>query len=339
VSDWPCGFLDGPAAEVLRSYGMLCPDQSVLTLGNRGGFSGARLWKVGDGVGACCLRAWPPGDPTPERLSWIHGLMRRGRERGLDFVPAVARTAQGTTWIAHGGRLWDVIAWMPGQADFQEQPTPARLDAACMALARLHGAWAGVDPVQGPCPGIGRRLRIAQEWIHIIESGWCPEFEEQETDPVLPWAQRAWTLFQSRIGSVPRTLATWRDRAFLLHPCLCDIWHDHVLFEGDRVSGLIDYGGVKVDHCAVDLARLLGSLVEDNADRRDAGLNAYLRCRPLSWEEQALVGVLDETGAVIAVANWLNWLYRDGKTYEDRTAVARRLAKVVQRLEKGKSPV
>jgi homoserine kinase type II len=138
------------------------------------------------------------------------------------------------------------------------------------------------------------------------------------------------------IENVPRALAPWSERNLRLHPCLCDIWHDHVLFNGERVSGLIDYGGVKVDHVAVDLARLLGSMVGDNAQQRSAGLNAYLRCRPLLPEEQVLVDVLDETGTVIALANWLKWLYRDEKKFEDRTAVAQRLSTLVERVEKWK---
>jgi Ser/Thr protein kinase RdoA (MazF antagonist) len=328
--------LDPAAAEVLRRYPIIRPGEIPVALGNRGGFSGARLWRVEGMTTAYCLRAWPPGDPAPERLNWIHGLMQRARDVGLDFVPAIAKTCQGTGWVAHAGRLWDLTTWMAGRADFHDEPTSMRLEAACTCLARLHGAWADIGRALGPCPGIGRRLDIAHDWITVIESGWHPVFGVNPSDPVRPWAERAWCLVHGMIEDVPRALATWSERRLPLQPCLCDIWHDHVLFNGETVSGLIDYGGVKVDHVAVDLARLLGSMVGDNVDQRSAGLNAYLRCRALSWEEQALVAILDETGTVIAVANWLKWLYRDGKTFEDRTAVARRLSKLVERMAKWK---
>ena len=42
---------------------------------------------------------------------------------------------------------------------------------------------------------------------------------------------------------------------------------------------------------------------------------------------------LDETGTILGAANWLRWLYRDGRSYEDRNAVARRLEVLVRRLE------
>src|SRR5262249_37888513 len=117
-------------------------------------------------------------------------------------------------------------------------------------------------------------------------------------------------------------------------PCLCDVWHDHVLFEGDVVTGLVDYGGVKLDHVAVDLARLLGSMAGDSAELRNAGLRAYKRFRPISWEEEALVTVLDETGTVVALATWLKWLYVDGISFEDPAGVAQRMAALVRRVEK-----
>jgi homoserine kinase type II len=118
-----------------------------------------------------------------------------------------------------------------------------------------------------------------------------------------------------------------------LQPCLGDLWHDHVLFDGDTVTGLIDYGAARLDHVAVDLARLLGSLAGDESNLRAAGLTAYRRVRPLSPDEEALVTVLDRTGTILGAANWLLWLYREGRVFEDREGVARRLAALVERIE------
>src|SRR5262249_26147424 len=154
-----------------------------------------------------------------------------------------------------------------------------------------------------------------------------------ELDPVEPWAERAWRLVQTRIHDLPQRLAGWTPRRWPLQPCLCDIWHDHVLFEGDGVTGLIDYGSVKVDHVAADLARLLGSLVGDDTEMRAAGLGAYRQVRPLTGDEEELAWFLDETGTLLGAVNWLTWLYCEGRRYEDRHAVAGRLAEIVKRLD------
>jgi Ser/Thr protein kinase RdoA (MazF antagonist) len=137
---------------------------------------------------------------------------------------------------------------------------------------------------------------------------------------------------------VPRRLAPWLSRAVPLQPCLCDIWHDHVLYEGDLVVGVIDFGAAKVDHVAVDLARLLGSVAGGDAALWSAGIQAYGRWRPLGAEEEALAAVLDETGVVVGLATWLRWLYRDGRTFADRPAVAGRLADLLVRAAAARMP-
>jgi Ser/Thr protein kinase RdoA (MazF antagonist) len=317
---------------VLAHYPVALRGGALTALWNHGGFSGARLWQLESVGGALCLRAWPEPGPGAERLRFLHHLMSRARAEGLAFVPALLRTTAGTTWVDHAGRLWELTTWQPGRADFHERPTLARLQAACTALARVHTAWKEVRFQRAPCPAIQRRLAAVREWQAMLRAGWRPRFAPD--DPVRPWAERAWEAVQARIDLVPRRLAAWADQPLPVQPCLCDVWHDHVLFEADDVTGLIDYGSVKLDHVAVDLARLLGSLVGDCAERQAAGLDEYGRILPLSADERALVALLNWTGTLLGAANWLKWLYRDGKPYEDRAAVARRLAVLVERIER-----
>ena len=56
----------------------------------------------------------------------------------------------------------------------------------------------------------------------------------------------------------------------------------------------------------------------------------------LSWgiSRTGLVAVLDETGTFLGAANWLKWLCWEGRSFEDRAGVARRLAVLVERLER-----
>jgi Ser/Thr protein kinase RdoA (MazF antagonist) len=153
-------------------------------------------------------------------------------------------------------------------------------------------------------------------------------------EPVRPWAEKAWRLVGLWIGRLPDRLAPQAARAVPVQPCLCDLWHDHVLFESETVTGMLDYGSVKMDHVAVDLARLLGSLVGDDLEMQATGIEAYRSVRPLSAEEVDLVRVLDETGTVLGAANWLRWLYHEGRRYEDLGSVARRLKALVERMER-----
>jgi homoserine kinase type II len=263
--------------------------------------------------------------------------MKQARGERLFFVPAVYPTLEGATFLLRAGRFWELTDWMPGQADFQDAPSASRLASACEALAKLHLAWNRNLPQSGPCPAIRRRLERCRQWLELVSSGWQPNLRNA-LDPVAEPAARAWRLLGTRAPRIPALLAPWENRVFALQPCLCDIWHDHILYEGERISGVIDYGSLKQDCVAVDLARLLGSMVGDDAAMWTVGLYAYRALRPLSDGEERVIQVLVRTGTVLALANWLKWLYFDGRVFDDRREVARRLKTLVNRVERWEPP-
>src|SRR5258708_31355678 len=78
-------------------------------------------------------------------------------------------------------------------------------------------------------------------------------------------------LFLERREQAMKQLTPWLNRKVLLHYCLGDVWSAHVLFTGDEVMGLIDYGGMPLDHPAQDLARLFGSMSQRHARIRPLG--------------------------------------------------------------------
>lgn len=323
------GPTDTDARAVLARFGLA--GAPAEPLGNRGGFSGARLWRVRTEWGDLCLKAWPPGHMSPRFHAGTADLIRFARDAGLAFVPVVRPAPDGLTCIQYVDRFWDLTGWMPGAADFHDNPSPARLRAATVALARLHRVWNHSGFTPEPCPAVIRRLFAADGWSYETAGGWSPTLAA--ADPVSPWAERAWNLVIRQLANVRRSLDAWRPVDVPVQPCLCDVWHDHVLFSGDKVTGLIDYGAVKKDSVATDLARLLGSLVGDDAAAYEAGLEAYASVRPLGDKERQLVPVLDRTGVVLSLANWLRRLYLVGEVPDDRVAVAKRIAILVHRAE------
>jgi Ser/Thr protein kinase RdoA (MazF antagonist) len=314
---------------VLSAYPPAVTNARWTPLGSAGGFSGAHVWRGRTaGESDLCLKAHAAGADATRLERVLHRWMLAARTAGLDFVPRVEPTSDGRTVVEAAGRVWDVTAWMPGRADFHANPTDARLVAAVEALARLHEVWGRIEGSRPrPCPAVERRWDALRAWTTLVESGWIPR--PPSDDPVSPHVAAAWSALP---GLAPRArflLAPWLGEPVPVQPCLCDVWHDHVLFTGDRVTGLIDYGAAKVDHVAVDLARLLRSFVPGEPERVAVALQAYRAIRPLPRPE--LVDVLDRTGVVVAVTNWLRWLYHDGRVYPDRAAVAGRIGELVRR--------
>lgn len=323
------------ARGVLAQYPVDWRRTRIERLGSAGGFSGAALWRIRTSEGDFCLKRWPPEHPTEDAIRFIHAVLLHVRRQGLDWVPAPCPNRWGSTWIVFGGRLWELAPWLPGTADFRSDPRPSRLRAALEALARFHRAAEGFPafaPRHGLPPAIRERhdrfQRLAGAWDELarwIVPGVWPE--------LFPLARRAAELAREASGAAGRKLEAAIHWTAPLEPCIRDVWHDHVLFTGERVTGLIDYGALRVDCVATDLARLLGSLVGDDGSLWEIGLSAYESVRPLDDREKAMVSILDSSGTVLAAVNWVQWLYRDRRRFADREAVARRLREVVARLE------
>jgi len=221
---------------------------------------------------------------------------------------------------------------LPGKADFHRQPTAERIANALTAVARIHHAWQSAA-CAGSCPAIQRRLVCAERWQKLLATGWQPRLSAEQPPAMNLWAQRAWPIVRERTGALALRLQISPGNQVPLQPCLCDIWHDHVLFSSDTVTGIVDYGSVRIDHVAVDLARLIGSMAGDDQQLRESALEAYRRQRALSADDTALMELLDESGTLLGAANWLMWVYHDGRLFPDMEKAALRLAALVQRLE------
>ena len=303
-------------------------------LGNHGGFSGAQLWRAETAVGRLCLRRWPLDNPNERQLALIHKVLQHVHDQGLSFVPLPLPTRRGNTFVRHDGYLWELTPWMPGSADFCDRPTSNRLQAAMHALARFHlvAGSDGPDPL-GPSPTMERRFRelrsflngpAAQELRRRVPDHRWPELDEPAVRLMEHLERHRSRLATILVEPLPPVLQ---------QPVIRDIWHDHVLFEGDEVSGIVDFGTMSIDTVVVDVARLLGSLLEYDPFAWKEGLRAYSEVRPLSVGQRGLLSVLDETGIFAGGLVWLRWHYLENRTFENRAGVLARVDHFLKRLE------
>lgn len=334
---------------VLRRYPAACQPIHIHALGAAGGMSGAQFWQLTAPRGTLALRRWPVEHPTPEGLQFIHSVLNHADEHGIAILPVPIRTNDGTTIVVHAGHLWELTPWLPGKADYEHSPHVERLQAAMTVLARFHIAVADF-PLSPPsasrstAPALTGRLARLRD----LESGGIDRLSRAITETTWPELGPLAREFTAALPhAVPRAiagLAPLADQQFTLQPCIRDIWHDHVLFTGDRVSGLVDFGAVQVDTPAADIARLAGSFASCHPQLRvDEGyasndvwstaLAAYTKVRPLSPQEMAAIPALDAAGTILAGCNWVRWIYIDARQFERPGQVARRLRKIIARLE------
>lgn len=325
------------AQSILQQY-QLPPIDRVEYLGGAGGFSGAQLWKVhcvGDGGQAFCLRRWPLQHPDRDRLEWINLVLVHVAANGCAEVAVPRESIQGQRYVPQNGYFWEVSPWMPGVADFVKDPSDVRLANVVDSLARFHLASAQVNLDFRQSPNARSRydaLMSASELIGRIGQV-SPQSLMASEIPSISYLRDSIT----RLGTATaKQLATdlkpFVDEIFPVQPVIRDVWHDHILFTGDQVTGVVDFGAMQMDNIALDLARVLGSLVGDQAERWDFAFNAYGQTRSLQPREVEFALVMDRCASFLASLNWLNWILIEQRSFESPADVEKRISQLIGRL-------
>jgi Ser/Thr protein kinase RdoA (MazF antagonist) len=152
-----------------------------------------------------------------------------------------------------------------------------------------------------------------------------------------PHSELARPIWEAAQVGLPRWLRALQrargNRRAALIPCIRDIWHDHVLYDGPTISGVVDFGSLDYDAPATDVARLVGSLVADDPSRRRLAIESYQAHQTRFAVNAAEVDLLDRSGILIAGLNWIEWLWIERRTFEAMDRVQSRLAEIATRLQ------
>lgn len=321
-----------------RAVGERAPHLLALTSVS-GGFSGAEVWRLLAGEQRWCLRRWPADAPPVPRLRELHRWLRWLHERGGLPVAVPTAAEDGRTWVESAGRVWQLEPWLPGQADFHTHPTPARLADVMQVLARLHRCsarykataegrdWFGVGG--GPSPAIAERLHLLERWDRGTVEATRRCLAALPATPLTQLAHEMLLSAVSRHEQVRRELLAARGVEVPLFPCLRDVWHDHVLYTGESVTGLIDPAAARMDSAAADLSRLLMSLVGPDRRRWQEALEAYAAVRTLTAGERRLILPLALSGTVLSGLYWVERIAA-GDLSAPQERVAARLRRIVE---------
>lgn len=328
---------EGQIERILRLYPEDCQAHQIEALRPADSFSGAALWRLSAPRGELCLRRWPPGYPEPEKLQFIQAVLWHVDQEGFHRVPLPLETAHHHGFVRHAGHLWELAPWLPGEADYRRRPSREKLHNAMVALATFHQAARSFPLAEtgrpARSPGIGDRTlrlqalvggRLAQLRRAIVHDQW-PELASRAT--------RLIGLAEATNRRILPALESASQLKVALQPCIRDVWHAHVLFVGPEVSGFVDFGSMRPENVAGDVARLLGSLAGDNQQDWEVGLSAYQEVRQLSSDELSLVTAFDRSTVLMGGLQWLEWFFLEGRQFDNRDAVLARVDEFVARLE------
>ncbi|MGI9519172.1 MAG: aminoglycoside phosphotransferase family protein [Pirellulaceae bacterium] len=314
---------------------------AIEDLGAAGGFSGANLWRIVDADRVLCLRRWPRQQvDRQQRLTWIHEVIEQAYHSGCSFLAVPLPNANDQSLTSHNGYLWQLEPWMPGLANFRESPSEKKLYGGIQALAQFHEAMRGKARPSRCSPGIMmRRERMAELWQQgavterflQIESG---SLAHDAPHGIRPLAQSICDVFRLLAPAISRQLNWAMGVPVEIQPVLGDVWHDHLLFnEQGIVSGIVDYGAMREDTPASDVARLTGSLVGDDAEQWSRALNAWDEAMPSSVLDRELCRVLDHATTINAAVNWLEWICVEKRDFGALEPVFGRLQRLARRMD------
>lgn len=325
-----------------------------------GGHSGQPVWSVepddeaggADGRAArrFVLKAFA-ADCPPARAAWIHAFVTALHAAGIDAVPAPLAAPGGSTLVADDtGRLWEMCPWRPGMP--LEAPTAAQAAAALALVARMHVAAEGIAFRLGARPP-GRSIPAWERRAAALARVGAQGFRGVSRAPAT-WLARqlserreiACGLLEAGGGrGLVARLAAIRlpagaARAPIV-PVFRDLWHAHVLFEGERVSGIIDPHAAGFDAPAADLARLLGSWRPPAPAVGGEGLvaawagvlAAYEEVRVLPPPERTLVELLDVGGVIGGLDHWFGWVLEEGRCFADPPGAVARVEFLLEKLD------
>lgn len=306
------------------------------------GFSGADVFRLRTDSGEFALRRWPNKSLPVQRILALHRLLDWVGQAGVTQVAVPISGVDGTTLVSIDSGMWQMEPWMPGEANFHVQSSKEKLFEAMGALAAWHRAaatfgpddegreWFRCEP-QSRSPAVVERLEKLHNWL----AGRIRRLEQAVAgaphDEFRDLARQITQTFHAVAPVVANELRSLATRTYRLQPCLRDVWHDHILFTGNNVTGIVDPSACRLENIATDLARLLGSFVEDDRVSWRLAVDAYRRHNTLDDDEYELMRALDRSSVILSGLFWVDRRYLRGTSFIDEAAVLDRLRTIVRR--------
>jgi len=247
----------------------------------------------------------------------------------LDFVPGIVKNRSGSSFIESHGWVWEVLTWKEGEADLSDRVAVQRRSSAAEAVAQVHHHWQKDEVHRQVSPGLLVRIerlrryeaRLPELVLHSQSLGSAASKQVGENHywslgEMLDLSRR--TLAHLSLDST-RLLATLNR---LCHPvevhyAVRDLHNEHVLYQENLVTGIIDFGAARLDEPLLDLVRLLGTQSPYDPQARYESLDFYCNARkelsPSYVEPDRDIlferfSALDHASTLLSALQWLDWL-------------------------------
>lgn len=305
--------------------------------GSAGGFSGALFWQIEISGQSWCLRRWPAGGAAQASgLRWQHRMLNQIQQAGFNRIPVPLTSDAGETLVSAGGAWWQLEPWLSGELARAAEIDANRFKSAIEAMADFHQASSHCSIGAGSLPALRGRLAAFDRWWQRGQPS--PEFRrlmqlaaaDSRLAGLAPILESGFVRLADEVISRlrPWSRGSWETR--VVHG---DLWSDHVLFCGDEVSGLVDFGALKRDHVSLDFARLRGSLAGDCERLRRIFLAHYRGRGGFSDQALELADGYEQSATLLTGLNWLSWICVENRQFAAMEPVLARIQAITRRME------
>ena len=308
--------------ELLRRYNI----NKVSAVDYRG-LSSSRIFKCfGPDGSAFCLKYWPD-EGQAQRLEAIHLGMKQLTVGGVGFTPVVMSTESHSSVVRYQG-CWELISWLPGEANYLRSPNRKKLLSAVLAVAKMHDVWSEQQAV-ALSPTIAQRLQRLEQAEAI-----CNRNHSRTAQATDHLAKRTEHHIKQISGVLRPKLMQLVRAETVVHFCIRDLRAEHLLFTGEDVTGVVDFGAAKVDDPMTDLVRLLSTLEPDDESARLHALADYADARGIAPLDYDKFRVMDLAATLLSAFQWYEWLHLEQRNFSmAREELVQRWREFLDRLD------
>ena len=277
---------DAVPSEVLLAFGMQDAEVTPIEQGLVN-----RHWRLDLGDRRYVLRRYHPRR-TGEAIAWEQWLVDFAAKLGWPVAKPVA-SGDGSTLVEHGGWYCAVAPFLEGTPFAGTSVTAYRRQGE--ALAELHD---NLSDLEGPQrPGFGPTWDLDM-WVGLWGATGFDAIVD-ELDRVRP--ELASLIRTERAKNVRELIDGGVDDLPLL-PIHGDFQRFNLLWEGERITGIVDFDFCRRDVLIADLAPLLSPFMPLEIEEAAALFDGYQSVRPLSQVERTLLLPMARAGLLRWVA-------------------------------------
>ncbi|MDP3790578.1 MAG: putative PEP-binding protein [Candidatus Omnitrophota bacterium] len=213
---------------------------------------------------------------TPSSIEWECSLLERLKKNGFIVVPQLYRTSGGEPFVKVGSDFYKLYEFRPGAHVNWGEIKGAKAKEAAKIQALYHNAVRGAQPEGLNLATTERLYPLAEPSNPSEMRAWFHKARDSLPDEILQKYLGQLAFFESQLDKLEKNALTNGYAALpqlIIHG---DYNSNNILFEGDNISGLIDFDYTRKTARIIDLVN--GAInIDWNSSDPLKDLIAYLR--------------------------------------------------------------